>query len=60
MIAQKNFPARALLIAGVSVVLLTSIVAQQAVIGFGRAAQVAVDQHHAPLLERGRGQGDDP
>src|SRR6266545_3165846 len=41
MIAQKNFPARALLIAGVSVVLLTSIVAQQAVIGFGRAAQVA-------------------
>src|SRR5262245_26589643 len=39
MIAQKNYPARALLIAGVSVVLLTSIVAQQAAIGLGRAAQ---------------------
>ena len=40
MIAPKNFLARVLLIAGVSVVLLTSIVAQQAAIGFGRAAQV--------------------
>ena len=40
MVALKNCFARALLIAGVSVVLLTSIVAQQAAIGFGRAAQV--------------------
>jgi lysophospholipase L1-like esterase len=40
MVAPKNFLARALLIAGVSVVLLTSIVAQQAAVGFGREAQV--------------------
>src|SRR5262245_61478636 len=40
MVAPKNFLARGLLIAGVSVVLLTSIVAQQAAIGFGRAEQV--------------------
>lgn len=40
MVAPKNLLSRALLIAGVSVVLLTSIVAQQAAIGFGRAAQV--------------------
>src|SRR5262245_28422093 len=40
MVAPKNFLARALLIAGVSVFLLTSIVAQQAAIGFGLAAQV--------------------
>jgi lysophospholipase L1-like esterase len=40
MVAPKNFLARALLIAGVSLVLLTSVVAQQAAIGFGRAAQV--------------------
>jgi lysophospholipase L1-like esterase len=40
MIAPRNFIARALLIAGVSVVLLTSIIAQQAAIGIGRAAQV--------------------
>jgi lysophospholipase L1-like esterase len=39
MATPKNFLARALLIAGVSVVLLNSIVAQQAAIGFGRAAQ---------------------
>jgi len=35
MVAPKNFPARALLITCVSVVLLTSIVAQQTAIGFG-------------------------
>jgi lysophospholipase L1-like esterase len=40
MVAPKNFLARALLIASVSVVLLASIVAQQTLIGFGRAAQV--------------------
>jgi lysophospholipase L1-like esterase len=40
MVAPKNFPMRALLIASVSVVLLASIVAQQTVIGFGRATQV--------------------
>jgi lysophospholipase L1-like esterase len=39
MVALKNFFARALLIAGVSVVLLTSIVAQQDAIGLGRAEQ---------------------
>jgi hypothetical protein len=41
MVAPKNFLARALLIASVYVVLLASIVTQQTVIGFGRAAQVA-------------------
>jgi len=41
MIAPKNFLVRALLIASVYVVLLASIVTQQTVIGFGRAAQVA-------------------
>jgi lysophospholipase L1-like esterase len=40
MVASKTFLARALLIAGVSVVLLTSIVAQLAAIGLGRATQL--------------------